>query len=363
MNIYINARFLTQSVTGVQRVSCEIVKAIDDLLDKAETDLNNYKVILLSPKNIIYTLPLKHIELKSVGMLKGHLWEQLELPLYARKGLLLSLSGTGPLLKYNQLVIVPDSSVAAAPTGFSWLYRAWYKMLIPCLGRIVKKVFTISEFSKSEIVKYFGLKSENISVVLLGCDHLDSLDQEPGILERHSLQRDRYILAVSSMNPNKNFSLILNAIDLINSLDIDIVIAGGTNDKVFAKKDICYRNNLKLVGYVDDIELKTLYANAACFIFPSLYEGFGLPPLEAMRNGCPVIVSNAASLPEVCGDAAVYCNPHDPADLARKIEDVIHNDDLRNVLRQKGVVRAGMYSWNDCARTLLQWITHNVRQI
>lgn len=104
------------------------------------------------------------------------------------------------------------------------------------------------------------------------------------------------------------------------------------------------------MGYVSDAELRALYEHAACFVYPSFYEGFGLPPLEAMACGCPVIVSNAASLPEVCGDAALYCNPCSPEDIAEKISLLMADPRLREDLRQKGLERAKQFTWEKCAR-------------
>jgi glycosyltransferase involved in cell wall biosynthesis len=111
-----------------------------------------------------------------------------------------------------------------------------------------------------------------------------------------------------------------------------------------------------MTGYVSDTELRALYENAACFVYPSFYEGFGLPPLEAMTCGCPVVVSRAASLPEVCGDAAVYCDPGDPADIARGIDQVLANSAVQEDLRRRSLERARSFSWKRAARAMLQQI-------
>jgi glycosyltransferase involved in cell wall biosynthesis len=348
-DIFINARFLTQSITGVQRVSFEIVKSLDKLIESGIIDISHHSITLLTPKGVINKIHLKNLKIRCVGQLSGHLWEQIELPFYTRAGLLLSLGGTGPILKRNQLVFMHDASVAAAPGGFSRNFRLWYKFLMPILGVVAKKIFTNSEFSKNEIVKHFRIAEKKIRVVYLGCNHIETLSEDAEILRTNALVKNNYVLAVSSMNPNKNFSGLVKSLERLDCSNLDIVIAGGTNSKVFAESTPLSLNRLKLVGFVDDAALKTLYANAACFVYPSFYEGFGLPPLEAMQCGCPVIVSNAASLPEICDDAAVYCDPYNPQDIADKIMQVVNNPETRNKLISKGYDRVRLFSWDKCA--------------
>src|SRR5438105_7080560 len=132
-----------------------------------------------------------------------------------------------------------------------------------------------------------------------------------------------------------------------------LVAVGGGNSRVFADVDLL-GDGLIPAGYVTDGELRALYENAACFIFPSFYEGFGLPPLEAMHCGCPVIVSDRASLPEVCGEAAVYCDPDDPADIARQLRLVLTSSALRRELREAGLARARSFGWQRSADQLTE---------
>lgn len=157
------------------------------------------------------------------------------------------------------------------------------------------------------------------------------------------------------MSPNKNFKSIVSAIKLLGNVNYQIVVAGGTNPRVFNKSE-ALPPNINYIGYIQDEQLLALYRHAACFIFPSLYEGFGLPPLEAMACGCPVVVSNVASLPEVCGDAALYCNPYDPQDIADKIRRIVTDQDLREQLRQKGFERVKQFSWERCAEETIKVI-------
>jgi glycosyltransferase involved in cell wall biosynthesis len=347
--IFINARFLSQQITGVQRYAIQLLKALDELLDSGVIDTKTYNFVALTPRNTKTEFKFKYISIKCIGKFRGHLWEQLELPLYTRRGLLLNLCNTGPLFKIRQVVMLHDASVYGFPNAYSFIFRVWYKFLLKGLGFISKKVLTNSVFSKNELVKYFGIKTEKIRVTYLGYNHIMDNKADESMLSRNGLENIKYALAVSSMNPNKNFASIVKAIALLENELIDLVIVGGSNQKVFGNFDFVSQNNVKFLGYVNDRELRTLYEHATCFIYPSYYEGFGLPPLEAMSLGCPVIVSNTASLPEVCGEAALYCNPSDPQDIADKIRLMMNNPELRDELRKKGMQQIKRYSWSECA--------------
>jgi glycosyltransferase involved in cell wall biosynthesis len=348
--IFVNGRFLTQATTGVQRYALEVVKALDKLIAKATIDSERYTLILLAPQALKYEPDLKHIPLRRVGHLSGHLWEQLELPYYARGGLLFSPSNTAPLLQRNQIVTIHDTAFFAYPQNYSFAFRNWYRFLMKRVGRIAKRVIVNSSFAKTELTHYCQIAESKLEVVpVRGTEHILSVDSDGTILQRYNLAHKPFILAVSSMSLTKNFGSVVRAAELLGSTDFDVVVAGGTNPKVFGESNVAWPESIKHVGYVSDEELKTLYENAHCFVFPSLYEGFGLPPLEAMACGCPVIVSRAASLPEVCGEAALYCDPYYPSDLADKIQELMSDAGLRKELRQRGLEHVEQFTWEKCA--------------
>ena len=156
---------------------------------------------------------------------------------------------------------------------------------------------------------------EQIEVVPYGADHLSDVESDASILAKWNLQPKEYFLMVASQSPHKNAELLIEAIKM-QKMDIQFVFVGRQFKKVFTsglEKEL--PDNCRVLDYVSDNELKALYQNARGLIFPSIYEGFGFPALEAMANGCPVICSKAASLPEVCGDAALYFDPKDVQDL------------------------------------------------
>lgn len=348
--IFINARFLTQSITGVQRYAVELVKALDTLLDCGDIDRHRYSFTLLAPPHIRYELGLKHIGLRRVGFGGGHLWEQFILPFYAAGGLLVSLCNTGPLAKRCQTVTIHDAAVFGWPEAYSTLFRRWYQVLLPALGRRTSKILTDSGFSAKELVKYCHINPGKIKVISLGKEQIFSAPPDEAILRNNNLSPGNFAVAVSSMSPHKNFRSIVRAVELLGESSYDVVIAGGVNPKVFSSRQVHLPSRVKYLGYVSDSELRTLYEHAGCFIYPSFYEGFGLPPLEAMACGCPVIVADTASLPEVCGDAAMYCDPHSHQDIADKIRQIMNDGKLREMLRQKGLARAKCFTWDKCAR-------------
>lgn len=351
--IFINGRFLTQPVTGVQRYAREVVLALDDLLAAGEIDPGRHPFVLVSPAGADDLPGLKHITLRSEGSLRGQAWEQLVLPALSRRGWLLSLCNVGPLLKRRHIVTIHDASVFAYPKAYSFGFRSWYQFALPALGHTAVRILTDSHFSESELIKYCGMSPDKIVVVPLGVDHMSRLRPDYNVFQKHHLGERPYILAVGSLSPHKNFMRLAQAFNLFQNEDVDIVVAGGANSKVFNNSRLSSSQaNVHFIGYVSDSELCALYERAHCFVYPSLYEGFGLPPLEAMSCGCPVIVSDAASLKEVCGAAALYCDPTSHEDIAAKISLLLADAGLRGKLCKTGRMWAARFRWIDTARAI-----------
>lgn len=349
--IFINGRFLTRNITGVERFALELVKA----LDKNVNDEMEF-ILLVPKKSYRQHYEFKNIKIKKIGSSDGHLWEQLELPFHSKGGLLISLCNTAPLLKRKQVVTIHDASIYGFPDAYSFIFKCWYKIIYKWMKYASKKIITVSQFSKNELIKYCGYNKNHVEVIIEGKEHIFENDSENKIINDNSLKQIPYILAVSSMNPNKNFKSIIKALEVIDK-KYKVVIAGGVNPKVFkssSTEDL--GENILHVGYVSDGELRTLYEHASIFVYPSFYEGFGLPPLEAMSLGCPVIVSERASMPEICDNAAIYCNPDNPMDIAQKIQLLMDNDDLRIEMSEKGVIRSTNFSWEKSAQQVLDII-------
>jgi glycosyltransferase involved in cell wall biosynthesis len=345
--IFVNGRFLAQRFSGVQRFARELLLALDELLAEGVIDRDRYRLTVLQPRSVAEPVEYRYIAMQSIGRYNGHLWEQTELPAHARGKLLLNFCNTAPLLKGNQVLTIHDAAVRAVPKAYTRAFRTWYRVIYTLAGAHATRIITVSQFSKRELVGRLGLSAERIAVVSEGSDHILRVASDLAIIERLELQRRSFVLAVSNLSPHKNLAAVAQAMEIADLPDIDFVIAGSANPRVFEAAAL--PAPIKHVGAVSDGELRALYERAACLVYPSLYEGFGLPPLEAMACGCPVLVADAASLPEVCGDAALYCDPRSPADIAAKLVKLLRSGVLQNRLREEGRARAAQFTWCRCA--------------
>lgn len=340
--VYLNGRFLTQSITGVQRTAYEIVLALDELLSNGEIDPLKWNFVLIYSGILINEIPLKHIRLKKKGVLKGNLWEQIELPVYTWGNLLVSMCTMSCLIKTKQFVFVHDAAFLVNPKSFSWAFRTWYKFAVRILGKVSLRIITVSEFSKKQLVKYAGFKKRKVSIIHNAGEHILRFAEPDDDFKKRISDLQPYCLAVSSLSPNKNFKGLNKAIKLIDFDRYNMLIAGGIMSTL---KHDAPNDAVTYLGYVSNAELKHLYANASLFIFPSFYEGFGIPPLEAMVSGCPVLSSNTSAMPEILGESCVYCDPADYRTIADSIDSLINNPNYLNTLKLKGYSKAAEYSW------------------
>jgi glycosyltransferase involved in cell wall biosynthesis len=296
MFFYVNGRFLTKPVAGVVRYSQELFRQVDALL---ETEAySGLQVICLVPPEQLTDPGWKNIEIRKVGINRQNLWEQVDLPLVTMEDLLFSPGNSGPILKSRQVLTIHDASVFAFPNAYSPAFRLKFKIVLRSLVKRAPLVLTVSRFSRRELVKYFGVDQERFEVIYNGGDHLGRVKSDPRVLETYHLKNKGYMLTVSSNSPHKNLACVISAADKIRRQDMQFVAVGGTFERVFQSSGLVdLPQNVQLLGYANSGELKALYENAAGLIFPSLYEGFGLPVVEAMQLGCPVLCSSSASMP------------------------------------------------------------------
>lgn len=356
--ILINGRFLNQNITGVQRVAFEVVIQIDNRTRGGVLDNEDIQIEIAVPPEMTNEIPFKNIPVirSKNKFFEGHLWEQIVLPQIADGALLVNFCNTGPLFFKNQTVTIHDGSVFAHSKSFSLVFRLWYAVLWRTLSRNARMIFTDSIFSKLELCKYLKTPPEKIEVVYLGKEHISSIEADISILERCNLNGKRFLLVVGSLDPRKNLQGIMNAIAHLQEKKeylLEVVVVGGTYSHIFKKIALQNLKNVSYVGRISDAELKALYLNAICLVYPSFYEGFGLPPIEAMSCGCPVILSRLSSLPEIGGDAVQYCNAYDIEDICNKIEGFLTNENVRTSFRQKGLLQANKFSWENCANNYI----------
>lgn len=220
------------------------------------------------------------------------------------------------------------------------------------------KIVTVSHFSKREIQKYLGVPEEKISVVYNAPSLTEGTADYDAVCKKYGIRGD-YILFVGTIEPRKNVARLLRAFDLLkgeNKIPHQLVLAGGKgwqDEQIFQTlQNIKFSDDIVFTGYVSAEEKNALYQNASVFIFPSIYEGFGIPPLEAMTWGCPVVCADAASLPEVVGEAAELVDPLEEASIARGILRILSDHDYTSGLIQKGKLRAKEFSWERSAERL-----------
>jgi glycosyltransferase involved in cell wall biosynthesis len=358
--IVVNGRFFAQARTGVQRYGVETLRALDDIIGRQPEYLEGTTWQLAIPRDASDDMPmLENFEIHTLQLFTGHLWEQTSLAAFARGAYLLNANYSAPLFKRAQLITVHDASVRAHPQTYSLGYRLLNNLLVGALAPRVHSVMTVSNFSAQELKTHFKLKRNDIVVGRSGWEHINATPEgnDAAVLRRHGLKSGGYLLTVGSLKPNKNFALIPRALRLLGSTQrLPVAVVGADDSRVYQSIEPLTSDAMHMLGHVSDDELNVLFRHAAWFIFPSVYEGFGLPPLEAMANGCPVLAARAASIPEIYGDAVLYFDPHDPASLAERLREVTTRADapaLRDALKQRAAARMAIHLWDANARILL----------
>jgi glycosyltransferase involved in cell wall biosynthesis len=247
------------------------------------------------------------------------------------------------------------------PDEFAWAQRVAASYVVARSARRYERILTFSEFSKRDIAAEYGIALDRIDVTLLGCK---VLAEDPGLAQRFFDQNricGPFIFSVLSTYHHKNLGRLLAAVRILRDrrgfrhrlLVVGLRMAG-YGDFVRQIEALGLREQVTFLGWAPDPALRALYSRADCFVFPSLYEGFGLPVLEALALGTPVACSNAASLPEVAGDAAELFDPHDPEAIAEAIRRCLEDDALRRHLMARGRARAAQFTWERCAELTLQ---------
>ena len=327
--IYINGRFLTQRITGVQRYGLKILKKL--------ISLNNFKYEILIPKEKEITKSIKNISIRRIGLFGGHLWEQVELPLFLsnkKNFILLNLSNTSPICVKNKISTLHDLAFYHHPEWFSKIFASFYNFLIPRILRTSQKIITDSNYAKEDIQKTYNVDKDKIVVAY------------PSVSDKfYNLENTKkdFFLTVGSLDPRKNLNRIIK---IFEELNINLKVVGGANLNFSGKVDKDKKKFIEFTGYLNDEELLKEYNSAVAFIFPSYFEGFGMPIIEAQKCGLPVISSNKTSMPEVGGSSCIYFDPHNDQEIKTKIKKIYNDKVLRTELKKKGFENVKKFSWH-----------------
>lgn len=355
--IAFNGKFLGAAPTGVHRVAEQLVAAIDALIAGHTGNGVAYAVIV---RDSVEVPPYRNIscvrENRWVRRMHRIVWEQCYLPLARRKDLILNLCNLGPLFHRNSATMIHDAQVYSAPESYSLRFRLWYKLLFFFIGKRHKVIFTVSEFSKSELVRYGIASADKIVVVYNGCDHVLQVHPDEGQLAALSLKPQRYVLALANTQKHKNIGILFKAFAGEELKDVELVLFGGATQADFENLGHVVPPNVKFAGRITDPELVGLMVNAGALAFPSLTEGFGLPPLEAMALGCPVVAAPFGALPEVCGKAALYADPFSPEAWRLNILTALDDEAVRQSLISVGRSQSGGFTWDRAARNLFETV-------
>ena len=313
--IVVNGRFLSRRVTGVERYGREILSLIGSRC-RVETTRSN-------------------------GV-PGHLWEQSILPTkLTSNSLLWSPANTGPLLVRNQVLTIHDLSPLAHPEWFRKSFAAWYRLFVPVLAKQARVIFTPSKYVRQKVMERFGVHN-----VIVAPNGINTVLFHPGAKQYMYQLPAEFILFVGTMQPRKNLPILLKAWNDVKDeyKNLWLILAGG-KERIFEKIEFNSSERVRYLGYVPEDGLPGLYAKATLFVLPSFEEGFGLPVLEAMACGIPVIASDGGALPEIIGDAGLIFDCSDYKQLSNAIRECLENRNLHSSMIAKGFDRAGKFSW------------------
>lgn len=325
--IVCNTRILNSPRTGVGRYTTELLKRLPTMRT-------------VRPPTLLKTF-------------LGHTWEQTVLPFHARGNLLWSPAGTGPLAVHNQVVTVHDIAPLEYPEGYSPAFRRWYEFLWRRLLPRARAIITVSEFNKRRLVERLNLSADAIYVTHLGVDHSyffpRTKDDAVAVRRKHALP-EKFVLFVGSLSARKNIRRLIEAWRKCRHPDAYLVLAGGVGATGLAGGELPdLPPRTIVIGRIDDADLPVLFSAATLFVYPSVYEGFGLPPLEAMACGTPCLVSNLTSIPEVAGPAAWQVDACDVQELAHALDELLGNDDLLRRMRETGLSHVKRFTWDATA--------------
>ncbi len=351
--IYLSGLLINEGNTGIGIYGEKIIENLSG---------DSYNISAISGK--IINNPSVDTEIKKcTGSMQRILTEQFYLPFKYRKyDLIHFIDYSSPLIPAGVpfIITVHDLAYYKFPATFSYKNRIFKKLLAPVSIKRAVKIIVDSRNTKEDLKELFPVSEDKIEVIYPGSPNyreVKAKDKLEEVKNRYNVDSE-YILYLGTLEPRKNLSRLIDAYYLLFKRGIKekLVLAGKKGwlyKDIFKKvKELNLQDRIIFTGYIEERDKPLLYSAARLFIYPSLYEGFGLPPLEAMSCGTPVIVSGCSSLPEVVGEAGLYVDPRSVKDIARKMNRLITHSRLREELKGKGLKRTEKFSWQNSARQI-----------
>ncbi|TQM64002.1 glycosyltransferase family 4 protein [Humibacillus xanthopallidus] len=345
----VNGRFLSQATTGTQRYALELVTRL--------VERHPGTVVLHVPRGTEVPAGVAGAAEVRESRARGQVFEQVALPWATRRDLLLSLGGPAPVAARRQVATIHDVSVFRHPQTYSRAFRTWYRAMYRVLSRRAVRVLTVSQFSADELERVLHAPPSRVSIVPNGADHVDRVvATQPDLTAYPGLAAgEPWVLCVGTFARHKNLG---PALDALESAGIASVVVGARGSAaVFAEAGAQRWSRAHFAGRLSDEELTWLYGHATALVFPSLYEGFGIPVVEAQRLGCPVVALDTGPMREVGGDAVMLCDPGHPEQVVEAVRRLVEEPDLRAATVEAGRRNAERFRWDASADRLEDALT------
>lgn len=347
--VYFNGKFYAGGLNGVHRVADRLIRECDARLTERPAELRP-DAVLLAPETSDWVPELSAIRVERVAA-AGQIWEQFQLPRRAGDGVLINLANLAPVRHRRKLTMIHDAQFLFKDCGYPWRQRLGYRALAPRIASGSEHVVTVSDFSR-RMLGLFGVAApDRTRVIANGADHILDTDADDALRLGLGLAARPYVVMFGSSKPYKNNTVVLSAF-AEGVEDVALVVVGSSKAEL-AAAGMAIPPATIFAGRPSDAEFRGLLEGASALAFPSRTEGFGLPPLEAMLCGCPVVASPAGAIPEVCGDAVLYAGVDDPAAWRTAILRLRDDQALRQRKIAEGRERARPYTWRAAGERLI----------
>ncbi|MDD5760898.1 MAG: glycosyltransferase family 1 protein [bacterium] len=384
-HVYIDVRsLLDHNISGIGRYVQGLLLALQELVSENEYNTTIFHLLTPTSSNFsrlrafnknnfpLLKLPINHILMNY--LVNFNLFPPIDI--FLKKGIFIFPNYAGPpIMRSKSITFVYDLSFIIVPEYVDKGNRLYLTKKVKHSINNSEHIITISESSKRDIVKHYNINPDKVSIIYPAIDHNKYTKEQQQAIEKIKINcgiKNDYLLFVGNIEPRKNLVGIIKAYmkldsGLRNKTSLLIVGGSGWLNKEILKMIAGYQSKgadiILPAKYINDDELPALYSGADLFLFPSHYEGFGIPLLEAMACGTPIVTSPNSSLPEVAGDAAYYVNPNDPVDIAAGITRVLRDEVLRRSLVEKGLKRVRQFTWRNSAEKFHELIKKSIREM